>query len=101
MKKTNRRKNNIQSDIYVLNYTTSPEKCNNCKKRKPLLSYEVRNKVWNKSQFKLVMCKGCLLELQFELSQVEVSDDRKKHVEDMLFIISEMLKENKNVHQDS
>ncbi|OQB40145.1 MAG: hypothetical protein BWY04_01436 [candidate division CPR1 bacterium ADurb.Bin160] len=97
--KSNRRKKNVMNDnTYVLNYVTKPKKCTNCGKVKPLLYYKVKNKLWNKVELSLCMCKECIEELKLYTSVID-EKDKQQHKESMMHILSEMLKEYNNVHK--
>ena len=99
MKKTRRSKKvKGRDNIFIYDITLSKRVCPNCMKKKKILYYEIKDKLWGKSLFKLYMCRECLEELWFKLK-----DEPKKNLirKDITEIVSNMLGKKDHVHQES
>lgn len=100
MRTARRKKQNTKEPYYIVNTILTKQRCLNCGKKKELHFYEVKNILWGKTEFKVMMCKDCLEELKFKLLE-SPSDDKKMYSENMIQIINTMLKENDCVSKES
>ena len=92
MKTSRRKKIKDNLNTYIINTIIGSQKCTNCGKRKVIHFYEVKNKLWDKTELKILMCRDCLEELKFKILE-SPSKEKQVYQENMINIINDMLKE--------
>lgn len=92
MRKKHRKKKNNKS-IYFVNTTIGPKVCLNCKEKKILYFYQVKDRHKKNPEFTLMMCRDCLEELKLRL--VEAPHEKDKEMsKNIIIIIEDMFKKN-------